>query len=233
MHLLLHVLGHLGLHAGGHFARGGALGEAILLPWEIWLIVWFLAALFTQRTALARPPVAAETAAQRGGYVALAVAAFVLVFWARPPWHWGPLAARLYPRLPGWYALGAVLAWGGILFTFWARAHLGTRWNGRVTVRQDHRLVHTGPYRWVRHPIYSGMLAAYLGACIALGEVRAVLGLAVVMAMFTIKIRREETLLAPYLGTGYAAYRRRTPALFPGIGGGRRRRAPNAEPGAE
>ena len=213
MQLLLHLLRHLALHFGLLHARGGSLGEAVLLPWEIFLAVWLVASFRSRRT------VASETIPQRWQYLAPGLLGFVLVFLPETPWGWGVLAARMYPDTLTAYVAGAALAWIGILFTVWARACLGSFWSGRISVKEGHQLVQRGPYRFVRHPIYTGLLVAMLGTGIALGELRAAPGVAAVLLMYAIKLRREEAMLAPHFGAAYAAYRQRTPALFPGLGG--------------
>ena len=63
-------------------------------------------------------------------------------------------------------------------FAIWARAHLGKYWSGDVTIRQEHRLIRSGPYKFIRHPIYSGMLLALVGTVLVIGEYRALLGFA-------------------------------------------------------
>ena len=65
----------------------------------------------------------------------------------------------------------------GIAFAVWARHYLGRNWSGTVTVKQDHELIRSGPYRLVRHPIYTGLLLAILGTAVALRRVARLAGL--------------------------------------------------------
>jgi len=84
-----------------------------------------------------------------------------------------------------------------------------------VTVKLDHELIRSGPYRSVRHPIYTGLLLALLGSAIALREVRGFLGLALVALAFLRKIAIEERFLIEQFGAAYDRYRAEVPALLP------------------
>ena len=112
-------------------------------------------------------------------------------------------------------------AWLGILITALglgiaviARLYLGSNWSARVEIKEDHALIRTGPYRYVRHPIYSGILLALLGSAIALNRWRALLGLALMFAGLWLKARHEEKRLRQVL-PDYAAYASQTAALIP------------------
>jgi protein-S-isoprenylcysteine O-methyltransferase Ste14 len=99
----------------------------------------------------------------------------------------------------------------------WARRHLGRNWSGAVAVAVDHQLVRSGPYRVVRHPIYTAMLGMYAGTGLVSGELHALLALGVVMAAYGRKIPLEERTLGEVFGPAYEAYRRETWALIPGL----------------
>ncbi len=102
------------------------------------------------------------------------------------------------------------------LFAWWARIHLGTLWSSRITRKTDHRIVDTGPYALVRHPIYTGLIGATLASAIALATIPALIGAALMIFGFWLKARLEEKFLAEELGPeAYAAYRRRVPMLVP------------------
>lgn len=136
------------------------------------------------------------------------------------PWHGGEgtlLRARFAPA--GWAIplVGVVLLWAGVLLAIRARTILGRNWSAVVQLKQDHELVERGPYRWVRHPIYTGLLMAFLGTALALGEWRGLLGTAIVGASFWFKLRLEERWMREQFGQAYVAYMRRVRALIPGI----------------
>ena len=88
-------------------------------------------------------------------------------------------------------------------------------WNSDVTLKRDHELMVDGPYRWVRHPIYTGILVALAGTALAVGEWRGVLAVALAFAAFWRKLRIEEALMRRQFGESYARYADRVPALIP------------------
>jgi protein-S-isoprenylcysteine O-methyltransferase Ste14 len=92
---------------------------------------------------------------------------------------------------------------------------LGTNWSGRVAIKEDHELVTRGPYRWVRHPIYTGVLFAYAGTTLSLGRVGNLFAIAVMLAIFIHKIRLEEKVLDQHFDGKYADYRRSAKTLMP------------------
>ena len=94
--------------------------------------------------------------------------------------------------------------------------HLGALWLGFVTTKADHRVIDTGPYRWVRHPIYTGVIStAFWTACVR-ATPSALCGFGLIAASFWITARMEETFLQSELGqVVYDAYRQRTPMLLP------------------
>jgi len=114
-----------------------------------------------------------------------------------------------------WGVVGVALNFAGLLFTVWARVHLGRNWSGAVTLKQDHELITSGPYRIVRHPIYTGLLLAFAGLAVARGEWRSILGLVIMALSFWLKLRIEERLMVEQFGSAYETYRRRVNALIP------------------
>ena len=117
-----------------------------------------------------------------------------------------------------WYGAWAcvVAEFSGFAFTWWARIHLGRLWSGTVTRKADHHIVDTGPYRIVRHPIYTGLLLAVYATAAAKGTVPGVLACVFFTLSFWVKARLEERWLSQELGAEvYDAYRRRVPMLIP------------------
>jgi len=102
-----------------------------------------------------------------------------------------------------------------IALAIWARRHLGRNWSGEVRIRDDHQLVQSGPYRLIRHPIYTAMFAMYTGTALVSGELHALLAIAVLAVAYWRKIRLEERALSAALGATYDSYRRGTWALIP------------------
>lgn len=128
------------------------------------------------------------------------------------------------PGLTGWFlpqrfhfvvAAGAAVQAGFILLAVWARRHLGRNWSAEVRIGEGHRLVRTGPYAYLRHPIYTAMLGMFLGTAIASSQYHALLGLAILVAAYLRKTRLEEQIMTQTFGADYDSYRRETRALVP------------------
>lgn len=112
--------------------------------------------------------------------------------------------------------VGDVLVLHGLFIAVWARVTLGGNWSARVTLKENHELIQRGPYRAVRHPIYSGLLLMILGTAILVGHVGGFIALLICFGGFWMKLRQEEALLTKHLA-GYSEYLRRTKALVPFI----------------
>jgi protein-S-isoprenylcysteine O-methyltransferase Ste14 len=181
--------------------------------WLVWLAYWIVAARNVKAVRRREPY------ATRFGHIALsALAAALLAFPDRRlPW----LDERFLPRTMIAYWLGLIMLAAGIGFAVWARNYLGRNWSGTVTVKQDHELIRTGPYRLVRHPIYTGLLLAILGTAVAFGEWRGLLAFALIAASLLLKLRTEERFMSESFPDEYPRYRADVPALIPFIRGAR------------
>jgi protein-S-isoprenylcysteine O-methyltransferase Ste14 len=114
-------------------------------------------------------------------------------------------------------SLGLALCLLGALLACYARGYLGRNWSGSVQLKQDHELIRKGPYRHVRHPIYSGFLLLFLGSAAIVGEWRGLVAVAIVFASFWRKLRLEEHWLTQHFGSRYSDYVRQTKAIVPGL----------------
>lgn len=110
---------------------------------------------------------------------------------------------------------GAAVTAGGLLFSVWARRHLGKNWSQAVTVKEGHELITSGPYALVRHPIYTGLLLGFVGSAVARGEWRGLLAVALVLGVLWHKLRLEEKWMRQQFGEPYEAYARHVSALVP------------------
>jgi protein-S-isoprenylcysteine O-methyltransferase Ste14 len=126
-----------------------------------------------------------------------------------------PLNDRFAPLAIWSAALGAALTFAGLAFSIWARFVIAGNWSSYVELKRDHELIVEGPYRWVRHPIYTGLLLAFAGSAWAVGEWRGVLAVAIVAASFWRKLKLEEAIIRLEFGEAYDRYAARTPALVP------------------
>lgn len=184
-----------------------SVGIAFGAMWLLWIASWLAAALWATRPAK-RPALREELL-----YRILTIGGGVLMV-IQFPRHGRPLLFWLPPLWFDWLLL--VIAIGGLAFTWWARLHLGTLWSARVTRKDDHRIVDTGPYGVVRHPIYTGILIALYATVLAFPGPFNLLGVIVLTISFVVKYRLEERFLMQELGAeAYAGYRRRVPALLP------------------
>jgi protein-S-isoprenylcysteine O-methyltransferase Ste14 len=127
------------------------------------------------------------------------------------------LSARFLPLGDWSFWTGAAITVAGLLFSVWARRHLGANWSQAVTLKQDHELITSGPYALVRHPIYTGLLLALLGSALARGEWRGLLAVLIVFGVLWQKLRLEEKFMRNQFGESYEAYSRRVTALVPYI----------------
>src|SRR5215469_5898553 len=176
--------------------------------WILFCAYWLISAFKRKKTKQR------ETWFQRFGYVLLPLVAFY--FLLQPRAHFGLLGERFIPAGPLGEWIGVFLTAAGIGIAVWARWHLGTNWSGTVTLKEGHELIRTGPYRFIRHPIYTGILLALLGTIAAgVGEVRALLAIAVAWLSFYIKARREESFLTQEFGPGFEEHKRHTGMFLP------------------
>jgi len=179
------------------------------LVWIAFLLYWQAKALNTKTTKRLEP-----VASRILRFIAI-LTVILLLSTIRIPLAW--LYLQLWPvgAWPFW--IGAAVTVAGLLFAVWARAHLGRNWSRSVTIKQDHELITTGPYAVVRHPIYTGILAGFLGTAIALSQVRGLVAFVLVFVTFWAKLRLEEAWMRAQFGETYATYAHKTAALVPYI----------------
>lgn len=175
--------------------------------WLAWAVYWWLLSRNVKVSLRREPPVS------RLLHIAPLMFAAVLLWVPAAPVSW--LNLRIIQWAAWQFWAGAILTAVGLLFTVWARRHLGTNWSGIVTVKQNHELVTTGPYVLVRHPIYTGLLLAFAGGAMARGDLRGLLAVLVVLAALWRKLRLEEHWMREQFGDQYLAYSARVCALVP------------------
>ncbi|MCL5946209.1 MAG: isoprenylcysteine carboxylmethyltransferase family protein [Planctomycetes bacterium] len=173
--------------------------------WLILTIYWLVLAFHTKKT------VYQQSWAARLGYVLPIVIAYNILL------HWSRANVPLWPISPIQRVMGIVLCAGGIGFAIWARTILGTNWSGIATVKEKHELICRGPYSLVRHPIYTGLLLAYVGTALALWPTAgSVIMLAALISAAWIKSRQEEKLMLRQFPDAYGAYRQKVRGgIFP------------------
>lgn len=110
----------------------------------------------------------------------------------------------------------AIQILAGLLY-YWARQHLGRFWSGTITITAGHQLIRTGPYRLLRHPMYSAVLGMFVGTLVVSLQIHALVALALGGAVYLRKTRIEERTLRETFGADYETYRHKTWALIPGL----------------
>jgi len=176
--------------------------------WLAWALYWLLAAIGNKRTQRREP------FGPRLIYMLALAAGGLLIAWHRSPWG-RVLDLRLWPRAALPYFIGLAVLLAGLAFSVWARVHLGSNWSGNVTVKEGHELIRTGPYGYVRHPIYTGILTGVLGTAICSGTLRAAAGLAIIAAALIVKLRTEERYMRETFPGQYEKFAAEVPALVP------------------
>jgi protein-S-isoprenylcysteine O-methyltransferase Ste14 len=180
---------------------------ALTILWLIWGLYW-LAASFSAKTTKRR-----ESAASRLSHMVPLVLAAILLSSSRIAGSY--FNATLLPHTLITFWIGLVLVAIGVVFSIAGRLCLGGNWSGTVTLKENHELIRSGPYRLVRHPIYTGILIGVLGTAIAQGQLRSLIALALITAAFLRKIGIEESFLVQEFGKSYEQYRTEVPALIP------------------
>jgi protein-S-isoprenylcysteine O-methyltransferase Ste14 len=178
----------------------------ISICWIIFLVFWLVAARSTKSTA--------EQAGWHGWLayrlpLAIAIALLMSSF-GIPALEMPMIASTPMIRI-----LAGLLCVTGLLIAIWARAALGSNWSSSVTLKQDHELVTRGPYRFVRHPIYTGLLFMLLSTALISGRFGAMAGLAFGFIGLWIKLRQEEALMMRHFPADYPIYKAHSKALVP------------------
>ena len=181
------------------------ISNFILALWIVFWFYWLISALAAKRN-IRRAPVGPRI------FIILAVI-LLLQFPQARAFFFANRNFMLNPWIAG---LGALLCVAGIALAVWARLYLGKNWGMPMSLKENPELVTTGPYRFVRHPIYSGILLAMLGSALASG----LLWLLVFIlfgSYFVYAAHTEEQIMQRQFPGQYPAYQKRTNALIPFI----------------
>jgi protein-S-isoprenylcysteine O-methyltransferase Ste14 len=187
----------------------GRLLQAVMFLWMVVALVWIVSALGTKRT------IRSQSSGSQLLYTAILAVGVYLIFAQKSGIPW--LDHQLFPVTVPIAVVGLLAVLMGIAFSVWARFMLGGNWSNRVTVKENHTLVRRGPYRIVRHPIYSGILLGMLGSALQRGELRCFAGVLICWFSFWLKTRAEERFMVQSFGEQYLQYRHKVKALAPFI----------------
>jgi protein-S-isoprenylcysteine O-methyltransferase Ste14 len=181
--------------------------DPITLPWLLFLAYWAISAWNLEKIKQ-QEPVKSQVVR-----ITILTTAFALLF---SPWlRIGFLGHRFVPEISGLREAGILLAFAGVFVAIWARRHIGQYWSSKITLKVGHKLIQSGPYAYVRHPIYSGLALATLGTVLAIDEWRGVVTLLLLVVAHWRKAKREEAMLAQEFGNEFEQYRRHTGFLIP------------------
>ena len=177
------------------------------VPWIVFVLYWIVSAIRTRDT------LQTESFASRYAILLIEVAGFVLLF--RHSAGIGFLGNRFMHRTLASAIVGSILTWMGIGLAIWARYHLAEYWSARITIKEDHQLIRTGPYTRLRHPIYSGIVLAAIGSAVVIDQWRCVLGVGLVLVGYCIKARKEEMMLTQQFGDAFREHQKHAGFLIP------------------
>ena len=184
--------------------------QVVRLCWLILVLYWIVTSF--------RVKAVKERVGPRGLLVVLRLLVIGALFYFLVNWSregWGILGRRFLQNTLTVRVVGDVIVLAGLIVAIWARTVLGGNWSSSVTFKENHELIERGPYRLVRHPIYTGILTMTLGTAIVAGRVAAFLGLIFFFVIFWLKSLKEEHLLTKHFPEAYPAYKARTKALIP------------------
>ncbi len=190
----------------------GAITPDQAMQWAEWFWV-ALAAVWLAMAVAVKTVKRRETALERAQHLVPLLIGFWLIFGQTQSFPW--LHLRLLPNVAAVWWLGLLLTAVGVGISIWARLSLGSNWSGTVTLKDAHELVRKGLYKYVRHPIYTGLLVAAVGSGMIHGQLRDLLGFLVLYATFYFKARREEFFLSQEFGPGFADHYRNTGMFLP------------------
>jgi protein-S-isoprenylcysteine O-methyltransferase Ste14 len=175
--------------------------------WLSWAAYWWAS------SRNVKSAVRHESVASRLSHIGPLVLAAILLSMPTVPVRF--LGERFLPLATWPFVVAAALTAAGLLFAVWARRYLGANWSVTVTIKEGHELIVTGPYALVRHPIYTGILLAFVGSAMAIGEWRGALAVALASLALCRKLRLEERWMQQQFGEAYRAYCQRVPTLIP------------------
>ncbi|MFW2504657.1 methyltransferase family protein [Clostridium diolis] len=178
--------------------------------WGIFWIYWILAAMKT------RSNVKKESSGQRNipriVHLILVIVSYAITFFQfKNIFLWN----RILPSYEYVDYIGIAILVFSLLFAIWARIVLGRNWSGAIQKVEEQRLVRSGPYKYIRNPIYTGIVCGFFGTFLTFGSLASIIGFCIILTTYIIKINREQRFLVLEFGKEYEKYIKESWALIP------------------
>ena len=181
--------------------------DFVVYCWGVFVLVGIIASAMSAKRAKER-----QSWVGRAVTVGFVVVTFLLLAGVINVWG---LNTPIWQGTPVLRIIGDVVTVAGLVTAAWARLSLGGNWSATITFKEGHELVERGPYRFVRHPMYSGVLLMILGTAVVAGRISGFVALVIFFLAVWQKLRQEEALLMKHFPDAYRQYMSRTKALVP------------------
>jgi isoprenylcysteine carboxyl methyltransferase (ICMT) family protein YpbQ len=174
----------------------------ILFLWIAFTLYWAISARGTKKVI--------SRTYSRWNYVGAFILVAIILYVPRP------VRAQFIPHSDVIQIAGVTVTVLGIAFAIWARLHLGKNWSPGPSIQEEHQLVTSGPYRFVRHPIYTGVLFGLFGSAFVTGLIGiSIFVMGCIAALW--RVKEEERIMTELFPNEYPEYKKRTKALIPFI----------------
>jgi protein-S-isoprenylcysteine O-methyltransferase Ste14 len=180
--------------------------------WGIFWIYWILAAIKTRSNV--KKESSGQRSIQRVVHLIFVIISYAITFFQfKNIFLWD----RIIPNYEYVEYIGIAILVFSLLFAIWARIVLGRNWSGAIQKVEGQRLVCSGPYKYIRNPIYTGIVCGFFGTFITLGSLASIMGFCIILITYIIKINREQRFLILEFGEEYEKYIKKSWALIPYI----------------
>lgn len=180
--------------------------------WSLFWIYWILAAIKTRSNVTKES--SGQRSIQRVVHLIFVIISYAITFFQfKNIFLWN----RIIPNYEYVEYIGIAILVFSLLFAIWARIVLGRNWSGAIQKVEGQRLVRSGPYKYIRNPIYTGIVCGFFGTFITLGSLASIMGCCIILIIYIIKINKEQRFLILEFGEEYENYVKKSWALIPYI----------------